>query len=480
MWNEDDARKRLQKSYNDAKDLELKPLTKEMNLENLSPTKCRIVTGVQLYLDVVNIQEHLDEAGDDKQKLSRLLRHVHIYERLLTNLLYEMHGAEKVHFQGTRLHAVIYKPYDTSDVKDPAVKRLTSARDFVAQAKELAALIADETGFTFKLEAGIESGDAIATMNGQDGSRELLFIGECANVAAKKLTGKAGTRYGPNALPLVASLPAAPTLPSKWEKAVTEEVANNPLSQFELFEPQERIDYEKLGVRTAKLDGASFFADLSGFTKLVANAATDAAKRELLQCLHAVRSEMRYVVRTDCGGDHVQYQGDRIQGVFYDAASSSRFVSKAAESALAMQSVMRLCREMFSTLADVGMTVGIDFGRALITQLGIRGNRDIIVLGRSVPAASDLQDSSSPGETSISATVFANLEDDLAALFKQHDEDDDVYVSTADAEGLGARQDAAAYTGKVELVGSASSGVRVVASSSSAAVQPVRSYLRRP
>ncbi len=36
MWNESDARERLQKSYNETKDLELKPLTKEMNLENLS------------------------------------------------------------------------------------------------------------------------------------------------------------------------------------------------------------------------------------------------------------------------------------------------------------------------------------------------------------------------------------------------------------------------------------------------------------
>lgn len=478
MWNEDDARKRLQKSYDETKDLELKPLTKEMNLENLSPTKCRTVTGVHLYLDVVNIQGHLDEAGEDKEKLAKLLRHTHVYERLITALLYETDGAEKIHFQGARLHAVIYKPYDTTDVKDPPLKRLTAARDFVAQAKELATLIADETEFTFTVEAGIESGDTIATMNGQGGSRELLFIGEAANVAAKKLTGKPGTRYGPKASPLVPSLPAAPSLPEKWEKAVKEEVANNPISQFELFEPRERIDYDKLGVRTAKLDGTTFFADLSGFTKLVAAAADDAAKRELLRCLHAVRSEMRYVVRSDYDGDHVQYQGDRIQGVFYEAASSSRFVSKSVEAALAMHSVMQLCRDMFSSLSSVGMTVGIDFGRVLITQLGIRGNRDIIVLGQSVPAASNLQDSSKPGETRISDTVFGKLDDDLAELFEQSEENDEVYVSTADAESLGARQDAAAYSGKVQIVGSASAGARIA--SSATGIQPVRSYLRGP
>jgi class 3 adenylate cyclase len=477
MWNESDARERLQKSYDETKDLELKPLTKEMNLENLSPTKCRIVTGVQLYLDVVNLEALLEEAGEDKEKLSKLLRHVHVYERLITDLLYEWDGAEKVHFQGARLHAVVYKPYDTSDVSDPAVKRLTAARDFAAQAKELAALIAAETGYSFKLEAGIETGDAVATMNGQDGSRELLFIGEAANVAAKKLSGKAGTRYGPNAFSLLPKLPDAEQLPKKWKKAVTDEVAAHPVSQFELFEPRERIDYDKLGVRTAKLDGASFFADLSGFTKLVASAEDNDAKCELLRDLHAVRSEMRYVVRTDGDGDHIQYQGDRIQGLFYEAAASTRFMSKSVEAALAMQSVMKLCREMFGSLADVGMTVGIDSGRVLVTQLGIKGNRDIIVLGQSVPNASELQDGAAPGQTRISEAVFDELESDLADVFEREDDDEQVYVSTADAEALGARQDSKAYSGTVSIRGSASSGARVTASS--VGVVPAKSWLRR-
>ncbi len=469
MWNEKEARERLAKSYEETKDLELKPLTKEMNLENLSPTDCRIVTGVHVYLDVVNLQSHLDEAGEDKEKLRKLLRHLHVYQRLITNLLYETDGAEKIHFQGARLHAVIFKPYDTTDVAAPFSKRLAAARQFVSQAKELAALVAHETRHSFSLEAGIEAGDTIATMNGQGGSRELLFVGEAANVAAKKLTGKAGTRYGPTAAPLVPSLPAPEPLPDRWERAVDEECASNPISQFELFEPREGIDYDKLGVRTAKVDGASFFADLSGFTKLVAAATDDTAKRELLRCLHAVRSEMRYVVRTDHDGDHIQYQGDRIQGLFYEVAATSRYVSKSFEAAAAMQSVVQLCREMFQALNDVGMTAGVDHGRVLVTQLGIRGNRDIVALGQSVGAASQLQDTAAPGETRISKAVFEKLEKLLAALFTRVG-DTEVYVSAADAEVVGAKQDSAAYAGRVEIKGSASSGVRVVASTSG--VQP--------
>ena len=468
MWNERDARERLLKSYDETKDLVVQPLTKEMNLENLTPTDCRIVMGVHVYLDVVNLQQHQDEAGEDKEKLRKLLRHLHVYQRVITSLLYETDGAEKIHFQGARLHAVIYKPYDTTDVKDPPRKRLGAAHQFVTQAKELSKLVGEETGFSFSLEAGIEAGDAIATVNGRGGSRELLFVGEAANVAAKVLTGKAGTRYGPAATPLVPDLPAPEALPERWERTVPEECAKFPVSLFELFEPRERIDYERLGVRTAKIDGASFFADLSGFTKLVAEA-TD--KRDLLRCLHAVRAEMHQVVRAEYGGDHVQYQGDRIQGLFYEAASSSRYVNKSFEAAAAMQSVMKLCQSLLPTLADVGMTVGIDYGRVLVTYLGLKGNRDVVVLGGSVPSASALQDTAKPGQTVVSKIVHEKLEDGLKALFTA---DGTRFVSTADAEQVGAKQEAGSYAGKVAVVGTASTGARIVPSS--AGVQPARSW----
>jgi class 3 adenylate cyclase len=468
MWKEKEARERLRKSYDETKDLVVKPLTKEMNLENLTPTDCRVVTGVHLYLEVVNLQQHLDEAGEDKEKLRKLLRHLHVYQRVLTSLLYETEGAEKIHFQGARLHAVFYKPYDTTDVKNPALKRLGAANQFVSQAKELSKLVTAETGFSFSLEAGIENGDTIATVNGRGGSRELLFVGEAANVAAKVLTGKAGTTYGAAATPLVPNLPAPAALPERWEKTVQEECSKFPISHFDLFTPEERIDFERLGVRTAKLNAASFFADLSGFTKLVAEAAD---KRDLLRCLHAVRAEMHQVVRADYEGDHIQYQGDRIQGLFYEAAASSRYVSKSFEAAAAMQSVMKVCRDMFPTLGNVGITVGVDHGRVLVTYLGLKGNRDIVVLGESVPAASTLQNGAKPGQTKISKAVYDKLEETLQALFTA---DGTAYVSTADAEQVGAKQEARAYAGKVTVVGTASTGARVVPSPDG--IQPARSW----
>lgn len=471
MWNEKEARERLRKSYDETKDLVLKLLTKEMNLENLSPTDCRIVRGVHLYLDVVNLQGLLDDAREDQEKLRKLLRALHVYQRVTTKLLYEIDGAEKVHFQGARLHAVVYKPYDTTDVKDPDVKRLSAARQFVTQTEELSRLVADESGFSFELEAGLESGETIATMNGQDGSRELLFVGEAANVAAKNLTGKRGVRFGPVAESLIPKLAAPDPLTDRWEKIVREEYDNNPISKFELFEPRERLDYDTLGSRTAKLDGASFFADLAGFTKLVSAAKDDSAKRELLRVLHAVRREMRQVVRTECEGDHIQYQGDRIQGLYYEAAATAPYICKAVEAGATMQSVIKICCEEFPTLANVGMTVGIDLGRVLVSQLGLRGNRDVVVLGKSTAGASALQDSAAEGEMRISTEVFDKLEPDLAECFVK---DGSCYASTADAEQVGSRQESASFAGKVAVVGSAGTGTRVIPSANG--IRPARSW----
>jgi class 3 adenylate cyclase len=180
---------------------------------------------------------------------------------------------------------------------------------------------------------------------------------------------------------------------------------------------------------------------------------------------------MHQVVRAEYDGDHIQYQGDRIQGLFYEAASTGRYVSKSFEAAAAMQSVVKLCQTLFRAFANVGMTVGIDHGRVLVTYLGLKGNRDIVVLGESVPNASALQDGAERGQTKVSKSIYDKLEDVLKGLFTA---EGTAYVSTADAEQVGAKQEARAYTGKVTVVGTASTGARVVPSPSG--VQPARSW----
>lgn len=484
-WNRKEAEERIRKAYDETRGMELKPLTKEMDLHNLSLNDCRVVTGVHLYLDVVNFFELLKGARDDAAELKKLLRHTHVHQRLLTRLLGEVDGGVHVHFQGARLHAVFHKPYDGSDVARPDVKRLETAVQFVEQAKELSALLAGETGNDFELEAGIESGDTIATVNGQVGSRELLFIGAAANDAAKVLTGEAGTRLCDNAKSLEAELGDSDPLPEKWKKQVKDDVSANPIDRFEIFEPKEALDYGSLGCRTADLKlGVTFFADIAGFTAHIADLESDDEKIKALRFFHAARSEMHAVAARSYDGDFIQYQGDRIQTLYYAAKTSSRFASKAIESAAAIKAAFELCQRVIPGFSDLGMTVGAACGRVFVTQIGLKGDREPIVLGRSVPKAADLQDGADRGWTAINTKLWGLLKDDEQSHFEA--KGDDRHVANLDLDVLVAEEEAKAFAGRVELVGRPS-GRRVAPASSgggmppaaSYGLQPAKSYLRR-
>ncbi|HYO59720.1 hypothetical protein [Archangium sp.] len=475
-WNRKLARERILKAYEEYKDLEVKPLTREMDLRNLARNQARIVTGVHLYLDPVNFFTHLKEAREDKAKLKKLLRHIHVYQRLLSWVLEDYDGGQRVHFQGGRLHAVFYKPYDTTDVSEPDVARLAAAVQFVSQARELAELLTVETGYLFELEAGLECGEAIATMNGRVRSSELLFIGSPANDAAKLLTGKAGIRYGANAGQLRAKLPKPEPLPERYKNMVKNDVAENPIERFDVFSPEVALDFDALGTRTADMQpGVTLYGDISGFTKHIAGLNTEDEKREALRAFHAARSEMHHVVVADYDGDFIQFQGDRIQGLFYAAKSSGRYASKVIEAAAAMQDAFAICREVLPGFAKLGMACGAAAGRVFVTQVGIKGDRELLVLGQSVVRASQLQDAMGAGLTAINARLWELLEKDIQERFKAMVGNEDAYMAQFSMNFIEALDAAKVYTGRVRIEGSPSVSARVV-SEPAAGIQPAKSW----
>lgn len=409
-WNENDARKRIRDSFNEIKGLSLAELVKEMNLHELALKETRKVKGVHLYLDVVNFADELDSAKEDKAKLKKLLRDANVYQRLMRDLLRDTDGSVRVHFQGVRLHAVFHKPYDTQAGAD--TDRLSAANTFVAQAKDLAALLSKAVDRAFTLEAGIECGETIAAVNGQAGARELMFVGDAANVAAKILTGGEGTRIGPEALKVKLGTPAA--LPAKWKSQVDDEVKAHPIDSFETYQPTDvAIDYEALGLKTADLvPGGTFFADIKGFTKHINSLKTDAEKIEALRSLHAVRSEMHQIAARDYAGDFLQYQGDRIQTIHYKAKGSRTWANKVIEAAAAMVRAFELFKEELPNF-DLGVTMGAAAGRTFVTKVGVKGDRDLIALGLPVTTAASLQDDlATAGSIAINAEFYGLLGED--------------------------------------------------------------------
>lgn len=474
-WNYDAARERMLKAFEDMKDLELKPLTREMNLENLGLKEARAVQGVHVYLDVTNFAQLLRERREDTEALKKLLRHLTVYQRQVERLLRDKEGAAvRIHFQGARLHFLVFKPYGTD--ADAVRERLELAVTLVEQVRQLAREVQKGTDIRFDFEAGVDSGESIATMNARAGSRQLLFVGSPANAAAHALTGASGERFGPGAKPYAAQLPAPEArepLPAHFAADVAQDLKDHPLSAIDVTPVQAPIDYERLGKKVARLEEAvSLFGDVSGFTAHVEGLTTLEARKLALRHLHALRLEMQSVVEADYQGDFIQFQGDRVQGLLYGARTSGRFQSKAVEAAAALCSGIDLARELFPELASLDMACGADVGKVLVGRVGLAGDREVTVLGGSVARAAGLQDGAGDGRTAISERLHGGIEKALQAHFTLNL---DRYLAELDVERLEAEERARAYAApRLAVGGSLSSGIKV--EPSAGGIRPVRSW----
>ncbi len=91
------------------------------------------------------------------------------------------------------MHAVVYRPIDdNAAIAKKAFLMQLALHDFVAN-------VFNETtaaDIEYKLASGADLGDAIGTRNGQVTDREMLFIGDPANQAAKVI-GEASARIRP-------------------------------------------------------------------------------------------------------------------------------------------------------------------------------------------------------------------------------------------------------------------------------------------
>ncbi|WP_059439379.1 adenylate/guanylate cyclase domain-containing protein [Anaeromyxobacter sp. PSR-1] len=464
----------MKDAFDGMKDVDLKPLTREMDLENLALKEARIVTAAHVYLDVTNFQKLLEDRRENTSELKKLLRHLAVFQRQAERVLRTHAGAVRIHFQGARLHFIVHKPYDTEEGAELA--RLVAAVTIVEQLRQLGALVRLQTDIRFEFEAGIASGDAIATMNSGRNNRQLLFVGPPANDAAKVLTGSPGERLAASAEGYRDDLPAAADrdpLPESFESAVKEDVDAHPIESFEIVDVREAIDYERLGKRVARLSSAAtLYGDVSGFTAYVAGLTDDATKKIALQHLHALRTEMQAIVEVDYGGDFVQFQGDRVQGLFYELRSTGRFTSKTVEAAAALCSAIDVAKDLFPELKTLDMANGADLGKVLVGRVGLKGDKEVIVVGRSVARADELQRGCKDGFTAITVGLWEAIE---PALQKHFTLEAGRRVSDIDIDRLEAKKTVDSFPARIKVGGSLSAGATFTPVTEGGS-KPARSY----
>jgi len=451
-WNQTISSERIADHLENMGEIKVEKLVREADLDALlSETVCRRIYGAHVYATIPNFTELSSDTTLSKDGYARLIRCVHCYQREASRIVESMFGGVRVHFQGPKLHALIYRPID--DAKEIAVRAVLLQlvlRDFMNSTFNAAfPNYAD-----FALASGSDIGEVIGTKNGQHGDRELLFVGAAANHAAKMIA--IGSRLSPaehaelpdnikelctatgDVYRIAASHTKLDELLSAhdlaWDREKSKERLEEdrdavPLAEIAYSDATAKIKFEHLGLKNNKrVVAASVFADVCGFTKYIDAAQTDEERVAALRVFAALRREFAKVVKNDFNGVRVQYQGDRIQALFHlPKGDRAAIALQAVNAAVALQSSMEITLKAHLPGArDLGISVGVDLGTTLASLLGTRGQRDRICLGVPVEKAAALEDLHGKRDVAVSAAVYEELPDDIKIPFKKNG---DAYIA---------------------------------------------------
>ena len=113
-WNHQQSLQRIQKHLKNMGKIEVSKLTREADLDELlSETVCRDIYGVHVYVQVVNFPRLMSNGNYAQDDYRRLIQGVHIYQRIVARMVRDF-GGLCIHFQGSKLHALFYRPIDDS------------------------------------------------------------------------------------------------------------------------------------------------------------------------------------------------------------------------------------------------------------------------------------------------------------------------------------------------------------------------------
>lgn len=413
-WEHDRSLERSQERYEQVSDVEVAKVTRELEFDNISLTEPREVHGAHLYVDIPAFTDIVNRGGDEKTE-QETLRRLHLQAREITKVVETDFDAVKVHFQGPKLHAIVYRPIDgDTEIADTAVLAAAAVRETIAICDDLFG--ADDP---WEAAGGIDLGDSVATRDGVAGDRELLFLGTAANRAAKIISS--GLRLTSEVVDAVSD-DIADHLEDVGDglyefDATADELADLietrglwwwadnsrdrlgkamescPAGRVKVSGTTGSIDLDKLGLANVKkVQAASLFIDVDGFTAYVADAEDGDDLDEAVRAWHVLRSEMRDVAVTDFDAARIQYAGDRMQAIVYLPVDDAAAVAlKAVKIAAGINGSFHHTLPQVVGDAALPVAIGIAHGTTLVSRLGEHGDPDVIAVGAPVEEAVAIQ-----------------------------------------------------------------------------------------
>ena len=510
-WNYDTSLERIQKHLDNMGEIEVEKLVREADLNTLlTETRCREIHGAHVYVYITNFARLATESIADATEYKRFIQGVHIYQREVARIVETTFDGLRIHFQGPKLHALFYRPIDkTEKLATKAFLLQLVLKDFVSAVFNPAYPLLDN----FSIAGGADVGDSIGTRNGRRNDRELLFLGACANYAAKIISSAGRLRISKeiyDALPEDLSELCAETdeeevyqintvsqskldellekYDIEWdreksEERIKEDKRNHPLKDIDYSSANELIDLDSLSIwNNKRVLAASIFGDVTGFTAYIDRAETDEKKREALRVLHAIRKEMATVVTVDYNGLRVQFQGDRVQGLFHMPKNEEADIAtEAVDAAVGLQSSMeKTIKEELPEAKELHLAVGVDIDTTLVSKLGTRAHRDRICLGAPVEDAAKYEEKCSANQIGVSKRIYEVLPERLKKHFAYNSGVGCYVANDLTADKVERAERASAAAGAPAFITSGSSGVTISDREREGArtIIPARSYAK--
>lgn len=457
-WNEKRSKERVDKNDFSNEKFAVRDLVREMDFANLGTREVLRANAAHLYVDVPNFHQLVRDAGNDKEAQKRLLRAASTLRKVEGDMLREQEIA-KIQMQNARAHGICYKPYDGNEDDDsennPEAHRVLCAVNAAITVQTYVADVFNEcfesTG-KFTSAAGLDSGRFLIANPGFRGERERICLGTCANIAAKILS-EAGTititgqvydllpeclREHFEEVDVIASVVtyqasgltwnAHPELadelgvawdPEKWRRKTEEYRDALLLSEMEVEGAEALIDPDQLSERKSKRTVAvALFSDIDGFTGFV-TAAEDAEDEivSVARTLHMIRHELHAVAHADYQGLVVQHRGDCMVAILHlpggDDAADKRN-NAGLDIAIGLQSSLEeVLSKKLPAGHDLHIAVGVDTGKVLVTRLGKKGAREVVLLGPEVEQAEKMQRATAARQIRVSQDIYDSIDDDV-------------------------------------------------------------------
>lgn len=179
-----------------------------------------------------------------------------------------------------------------------------------------------------------------------------------------------------------------------FKRYVSRQVAEEILKNPELYESS---------LKGEKRNVAVLFADIRGFTPL----AERLPPEDVVEILNYYLSEMADIV-FKFEGTIDKFMGDCIMAVFGAPLSRGDDVVRAVESAVKIQEEIRRLNEerIKEGKETVHIGIGINFGEAVVGNIGSKERLEYTVIGDSVNLAARLQTLAKKGEIIVSESVY--------------------------------------------------------------------------